>query len=191
MQCDFRRKRVLIVEDNGLAAAEIAFALEAANAIVVGPCSDLDDAGMQARHSDLAVLDIDIQGRTSFALADRLQQLDVPYVFFTGYDRKLLPARFAKIDYICKPLSPGIALQHLETLSRELASLSIVELVPMLRQQARMHFSDPLAADRLVERALQLAIDDSGRLPHGRDLGRWLLDLMDHAMRSGRSQFLN
>jgi DNA-binding response OmpR family regulator len=191
MQHDFHGMRVLVVEDNYLVANEIVDALEAANAIVVGPCSTLDDAEMQIAHSDLAMLDVDIRGRSSFALADRLTTLDVPYVFFTGLDRALLPERFAKIDVITKPVPPEVAVQKLEMVSRDSAPCSIIELIPMLRMRARSILSDPLAADRLVERTLQLAIDDPAELPKGSNLVPWLLQRMDWALDGEPMQFLN
>ena len=191
MQFDFKRKRVLIVEDSFIAAAEIAYALEAANATVVGPCANLEAAEMQVMHSELAILDIDIRGRTSFALADRLQMLEVPYVFFTGYDRNLLPERFRKVDYVAKSTSPLVALQHLNIRAHAAEMPSIVELIPMLRSQAQAYLSDPLAADRLVERTLQLAIDDDGPVPSRAKHGLWLRGLMARIVQAGPAQFLN
>lgn len=191
MNCNFRGKRVLVVEDNFFAAMEMADVLETANAVVVGPCSNLEDAGMRVPHSDLAVLDVDVRGRTSFALADRLTSLDVPFVFFTGSERAYLPDRFSGIEIIAKPLSPEVAVQQLDTLSREVGNCSIVEVIPTLRAQARSFLSDPLAADRLVERTLQLAIDEAGPLPTGTDLAEWLSELMRRAVRTGRSTYMN
>ena len=191
MQFDFKGKRVLIVEDSFIAAAEIAYALVAANARVVGPCPNLEAAERQVMHSELAILDIDIRGRTSFALADRLQRLEVPYVFFTGYDRNLLPERFRKVDYIAKPTSPMVALQQLNIRAHAAERPSIVELIPMLRERARVYLSDPLAADRLVERTLQLAIEDDGPLPGSADRGFWLRGLMERIVQAGSAQFLN
>jgi DNA-binding NarL/FixJ family response regulator len=191
MHCDFQRKRVLIVEDNFLIADEIALVLEDANAVVVGPYGDLETADLQVLHAELAILDIDIRGRNSFALADRLLSLDIPYIFFTGYDCSLLPERFAKIDCITKPLPPTVAVHQLDLLARASEDPRIVDLLPMLRQRAREHLSDPLAADRLVERVLKLAIEDPGTLPTGSERLRWLLGLMDIALRTGRTLFLN
>jgi DNA-binding LytR/AlgR family response regulator len=191
MQFDFQGKRVLIVEDNFIAASEIAYGLEAANATVVGPCAHLEEAELHVMHSELAILDIDIRGRTSFALADRLLTLDVPYVFFTGYDRNLVPDRFAKIDYIAKSTSPIVAIQQLNLRAHAVDKPNIVDLVPMLRQRARGYLSDPLAADRLVERTLLLAIEDDGPLPSGIERGLWLRGLMEQAFQAGPWQFLN
>jgi CheY-like chemotaxis protein len=191
MHCDFQGKRVLIVEDNFLAAAEMAFALEAANAVVVGPCDDLEEATLQVLHSELAILDIDVQGRKSFALADRLLSLEIPYVFFTGYHPSLLPKRFAKIECITKVESPVVAIHLLNQQARASEVPRIADLIPLMRQKARSHMSDPLAADRLVERALQLAIDAEGPVPSEPDRSRWLLQLMDAALLAGKSKFFN
>lgn len=191
MQCNFHGKRVLVVEDNWIIAGELADSLEAANAVVLGPCSSLEDAGMHVAYSDLAILDVDVRGRSSFALADRLIRLDVPYVFFTGYDRTLLPERFSGIDVITKPRTSEAAVQQLEVASQEAGTGNIVELIPRLRARARALVSDPLAADRLVERTLQLAIDDPAPWPVRRDLAAWLTGLMDRALAAGRTQILN
>lgn len=191
MNCNFHGKRVLVVEDNYLVARELADELEAANAIVVGPCGSLSDAELHLAHSDLAVLDIDIRGTKAFALADRLSMLDVPYVFFSGYDREQLPDRFARIDFITKPQPPLIAVQQLDVRAREVDSYSIVELIPVLRSRARDFLEDPIAADRLVEITLQRAIDDPDPMPSGAAVVPWLMHLMDDLMQSGPGQFLN
>lgn len=184
-------KRVLVLEDNYLAATEIGDALEAARAVVVGPCADIDDAEIQAMHSELAILDINIRGRTAFALADRLRLLEVPYVFFSGYDREYLPQRFANVDFIRKPTSPVVALQYLDLLSHESEKQTVTALIPMLRARARTYLSDPLAADRLVERTLQLALDDEGPIASGARLAPWLQFLMDVTVQERGPWYLN
>ena len=191
MNCNFHGKRVLVVEDNYMVAREIADELESANSIVVGPCGSLSDSELQLAHSDLAVLDIDIRGSKAFDLADRLAMLDVPYVFFSGYDRERLPDRFARIDFITKPQPPLIAVQLLDARSRELDSHSIVELIPVLRARARGFLEDPGAADRLVEITLRTAIDDPEPMPTGAAIGPWLLHLMEKLMDSGPGHFMN
>lgn len=191
MQCNFHGKRVLVVEDDYLVATEITASLQAANAIVLGPCNNLEDAGLQVPHSELAILDVDIRGRMSFALADRLIQLNVPYVFFTGYDRKLLPKRFSGINVITKLRPSDAAVAQLDFASHEAGSGTIVELIPRLRARARELLLDPLAADRLVECTLQLAIDDPTPWAGQRNRAAWLNRLMDRALNSGHRRFLN
>lgn len=191
MQNNFHGKRVLVVVDDYLIATEIADFLEAANAVVLGPCSNLEDAGMYVVHCELAILDVAIRGRTSFALADQLIRLDVPYVFFTGYDRALLPRRFSGIKVITKPVPPDVVVERLEVASRKAGSIDVVELIPHLRARARGLLADPLAADRLVERTLQLAIDDPTGCCGRHNLTAWLNRLMDRALDAGRGHIMN
>lgn len=191
MRNNLNGKRVLVVEDNYLLALELADALEAANAVVVGPCSNLADAGLHLAHSDLAVLDVNLSGQNTFHLADRLKALDVPYVFFTGYDKNVLPERFAGIDCITKPLPPSIVVQHLDLRSREIDSGNIVDLIPMLRARARGFLADAQAADRPVELTLQTAIDDPTPMPSGAAVGPWLIYLMDELIQSGPGHLMN
>lgn len=191
MTINFNGKRVMVVEDDYLIAMELVEELEAANAVVVGPCRNLEEADLQLAHSDLAVLDIDLRGIKTFGLADRLEVLEVPYIFFTGYDRDVLPERFAAVDCITKLQPPLVAIQHLNARSRQVESHSIVEMIPMLRARARAFIGDPSAADRLVEMTLQLAIDDPEPMPSGAAIGPWLMHLMDTLMQTGHGHFMN
>jgi CheY-like chemotaxis protein len=191
MQFNFNGKRVMVVEDDYLLAMELAEALEAANAVVVGPCRNLEEADLHLAHSDLAVLDIDLRGIKTFGLADRLEVLEVPYIFFTGYHRDVLPERFSKVDCITKPQPPQVAVKQLQSLSREVDSYNIVELIPVLRLRARGFLADPQAADRLVEMTLQMAIDDAEPMPSGAAIAPWLMHLMDQLMQAGHGHFLN
>ncbi|MES2542936.1 MAG: response regulator [Pseudomonadota bacterium] len=191
MRNNLSGKRVLVVEDNYILAMELADELEAANAVVVGPCSNLSDASLQVAHSDLAVLDVNLSGQNTFHLADRLQALDVPYVFFTGYDKEVLPERFAGVDCITKPLPPSTVVRQLDIRSREIDSGNIIDLIPMLRARARSFLADPQAADRLVEMTLQSAIDDPAPMPSGAAVAPWLIHLMDDLMQYGSRHFMN
>ncbi len=183
-------KRVLVVEDNYLLAMDLVDELEAANAVVVGPCVNLAEASLQVVHSDLAILDVNLGGENTFHLADRLKALDVPYIFFTGYDKHVLPERFADDECISKPELPSTVVRQLDQRSR-ITSGNIVDLVPMLRARARSFVGDASAADRLVELTLQCAIDDRRPMPSGADVAPWLIRLMDEIMAAGPRGFMN
>ena len=52
---------------------------------------------------DLAILDIMLLGTSTFAVADRLTAIGVPFIFSTGYEPKELPTRFADVPLCLKP----------------------------------------------------------------------------------------
>lgn len=57
---------------------------------------------------DCAVLDLNLGGETSEAIAFDLERLGIPYVFATGYrDSVSIPDRFAGVPVVRKPLAEG------------------------------------------------------------------------------------
>jgi CheY-like chemotaxis protein len=83
----FPGRRVLVLEDEVLLAIEAAETLEDLGAVVVGPVHRIDDAlGLVAGEAlDAALLDVNIGGRSSREVAERLRARGVPIVFATGY----------------------------------------------------------------------------------------------------------
>jgi CheY-like chemotaxis protein len=63
-----------------------------------------------------AVLDLHLHGATVFKLADTLQERGIPFVFATGYNRDVIPTRFADVPYFPKPLSPSQIAERLRSL---------------------------------------------------------------------------
>lgn len=80
--------RVLVVEDNFLAAEVVRDVLERSGCTVVGPVGRLADGLRLAECEalDAAVLDINLNGDRCFAIAEALRGRGVPFVFLTGYD---------------------------------------------------------------------------------------------------------
>lgn len=80
--------RILVVEDNFLAAEVVRDALERNGCTVVGPVGRVADGLRLAEREALdgAVLDINLNGERCFAIAEALRGRDVPFVFLTGYD---------------------------------------------------------------------------------------------------------
>lgn len=191
MDCNFNGKRVLVVEDDYLIASQLAHALDKSNAVVVGPFSSLPEAQNQVIVSELAVLDINLKGQLAFDLADRLRFHDVPFVFYTGFEKVLLPERFSVIDVITKPVDPMHALSQLNARSQEIDAFRIEEIIPLLRLRAREFVSDAATADRLVEITLKSAIATKRPMPSGPDLVAWLLALMNREAADGRARFMN
>jgi CheY-like chemotaxis protein len=108
--------RVLVVEDEYLIAHEIAYALALLGVIPVGPVATLQQAIELLKrfdHFDGAVLDINLQGQMVFPLADALEARGVPFIFITGYDDQVIPARYADVERCEKPVNPHEVLQKL------------------------------------------------------------------------------
>lgn len=85
-------KRILLVEDEMLIALDIEDTLKARGCEVLGPFVDVAAALEVAENVklDAAVLDVNIRGMTSFAIARRLEERRIPFLFLTGYGADLL-----------------------------------------------------------------------------------------------------
>jgi DNA-binding response OmpR family regulator len=97
-----------VVEDEYFIARDLERALQAADAIVVGPVATLEQ-GLDLAESqtlDAAVLDVDLAGERAFEIADRLSARDVPWAFLTGYDEWALPAPYRSASIVAKPFQP-------------------------------------------------------------------------------------
>jgi CheY-like chemotaxis protein len=57
------------------------------------------------REPNLALLDVGLVREKSFAIAERLAGLGIPFVFVTGYDATNLPDAFADRPRLTKPYS--------------------------------------------------------------------------------------
>jgi PAS domain S-box-containing protein len=99
--------RILLVEDEALAAMEMEQVLKDAGCEVVGPAARLDRALALAEAGgfDAAALDVNLDGEFVFPLAARLRQQGVPFVFVTGYNsRGVFPPEFQDVARVGKPV---------------------------------------------------------------------------------------
>ncbi len=101
-------KRVLVVEDNALLAANIVRNLKMVGVSVVGPVARLEAAVELAATAeiDIALLDVDLDGTPVWPAADRLLRRGIPFVLATGYEASLVvPRRFQDCPVLNKPFS--------------------------------------------------------------------------------------
>lgn len=79
-------KAVFIVEDDPLSALAIMDILENLGCEVAGHARTVDEAlkGAERGDFDIALLDIDLGGSTSYTVASTLAERDVPFLFTTG-----------------------------------------------------------------------------------------------------------
>lgn len=99
--------RVLIVEDEMLVAMLIEDAITDLGHEVVGPAMRLETA-MEVADSgdfDFAILDINLAGKHSFPVADRLSELGIPFIFASGYGAAGLNERYRSAAVIQKPFA--------------------------------------------------------------------------------------
>jgi len=111
--------RILVVEDEHLVALALVDDLEDAGAAVVGPAYSLEAAHdlVEQQTFDAAVLDIKLQTELVFPVADLLVTQAVPFLFTTGFDGGIVPARYAHIPKCEKPVRPSTVIETLARLA--------------------------------------------------------------------------
>lgn len=100
-------RRVLVVEDQYAIALDLCESLDQQGADVVGPASSVEDALVMLEDGarpDVAVLDIRLRGGLVYPVADRLQQLGVPYLFATACEQSEIPERHRRAPRFEKPV---------------------------------------------------------------------------------------
>ena len=97
---------VLVVEDEFYLASDVSQTLKRGGHAVMGPFPDQAEAvaAIEHRKPHFAILDVNLGEGATFDLADRLRALGVPFMFFTGYDPEAIPARFADVVRLEKPV---------------------------------------------------------------------------------------
>lgn len=97
--------RILVVEDEAIVAMLLEDMLAELGYEVVGPVTRLDRALELARGApiDAAVLDVNLNGRDTYAVADALSARAIPFIFATGYGAKELAERFRGTPVTQKP----------------------------------------------------------------------------------------
>jgi CheY-like chemotaxis protein len=111
--------QILIVEDNYFVASALAQRIQDYGAIVVGPVATLQSALelVETHGFELngASLDINLNGRLVFPVADALLARGIPIVFSTGYDLRAIPENYRDIPRCEKPInSEAVARELLE-----------------------------------------------------------------------------
>jgi CheY-like chemotaxis protein len=99
-------KRILLVEDEFLVASMIEDALVEIGAVVVGPAYRVRDGLRLAEQEaiDAAVLDVNLEGERSDAIAEALLARDIPFVLATGYGDG--EAKRRGVPVLDKPYTP-------------------------------------------------------------------------------------
>ena len=109
--------KILVVEDDYLVALAVASLLEEAGAGVVGPVGWADEALSLLEDGsepvDAAILDVDLHGQKSYAVADALARRNIRFVFTTGYGEDSIDKRYQRHPRCQKPLDERALLRAL------------------------------------------------------------------------------
>ena len=102
-----RSPRVLIVEDETLVSMLIEDMVCDCGGHVVGPAATFEQAIALALEEDLdlAILDVNVAGLVVYPVADILRHRGIPFIFVTGYDPSIVPARYQHARVLLKPFS--------------------------------------------------------------------------------------
>lgn len=112
------RRSVLLVEDEVMIRMMVADMLEELGYTIAGEAGDIDDAVrlVQVADFDIAILDVNVNGKVITPVAEAVQLRGLPFVFATGYGAQGLPEKFRDRTTIQKPF-------QVETLARTIESV--------------------------------------------------------------------
>lgn len=107
------RTSILLVEDEIMIRMMVADMLQELGYVIAGEAGDIDEAVrlVQATDFDIAILDVNVNGKVISPVAEAVQLRERPFVFVTGYGAQGLPAKFRDRPTLQKPF-------QMETLAR-------------------------------------------------------------------------
>jgi DNA-binding NtrC family response regulator len=99
--------RILVVEDEPLIALMIEDTLADEGCKVIGPVGTVNAAlaAIETNHLDGALLDINLKGVQSYAVADALALRGIPFILLTGYGASDIPEKYRACVVCDKPFS--------------------------------------------------------------------------------------
>lgn len=101
-------RRVLVVEDEMIVALFMEELLGELGYQVAGVIPRLEEGLARAGDGsfDVAILDVHLNGKDVFPLADALAERGIPFAFATGYGERSIPERHRKRPTLQKPFRP-------------------------------------------------------------------------------------
>ncbi len=118
MDSQLSGRRVLVVEDEVMVSWILEEMLAELGCEVVGPAARVEQAlaMVNAETIDLAVLDVNLNGKKSFPVADALLARGVPFIFSTGYSNDGFPDAYKGHPMMQKPYAIANLSGALESL---------------------------------------------------------------------------
>ena len=134
----FDGRSVLLLEDEFLIAMDAEQTLMSFGVAKVTVVNSLEEAAKAVAHEliDVAILDININGKSSYEFAKHLREKGTPVIFASGYgSRKRHGAVVEGRHYLNKPYTKGIAGNPCRGTAK----------LPATRPPRLTHLSSPLA----------------------------------------------
>ena len=102
---ELSNRKVLVVEDEMMIAMLIEDMLDEFGCKLVGPATNVPRAlELIGKESiEVAVLDLNLDGQDTYAIADALQRKNVPFIFATGYGSTGLRQEYGNRPVLQKP----------------------------------------------------------------------------------------
>lgn len=186
---DLQGLHILIVEDEWMLAGDLARYFSKMGAVVLGPVATVEQASKHTDEAEAAILDVNLNGRRVFPIADELMRRGVPFVFFSGDEDIVIPERLRYASSLRKSSNGQAVFDALFPAERPAGRASepsddVFSLLPKLRLAARLLLGDVEASDRLVERTLEQAIGEIDRRRSGSSTEDWLNGIMRNIVRA-------
>ncbi len=178
---------ILVVEDEYWIAESLAREIALDGNTVIGPAATptkalaLIDA---TPNIGGAVLDVRLGGDTAFAIAEKLRERNVPFVFFTAYDDIPWPPHFRATPKISKTADWRDLKRVLFGLSERRKRQpqdfreAVATVLPRLRTLAHQLAGDATLGDRMVERVLEAAIAQIDQRRQYSTVEAWLVAML-------------
>lgn len=97
--------KVLIAEDNALVAMDIEQALKQSGHATIGPFGTVVESLSELKntHPDFAFLDVELLDGRSFKIADKLKEMEIPFIFVTARTDLIKEAGYSNDAVLVKP----------------------------------------------------------------------------------------
>ncbi|MBN8981964.1 MAG: response regulator [Rhizobiales bacterium] len=118
------RAKVLLVEDEVMIRMMVADMLGELGYSIAGEAGDIDEAVrlVQITDFDIAILDVNVNGRMISPVAEAVTMRGRPFVFATGYGSDGLPEKFRDIPALQKPFQIETLRRAIEAALRDVAA---------------------------------------------------------------------
>ena len=118
------RRSVLLVEDEVMIRMMVADMLDELGYRVAGEAGDIDEAVrlVQSTDFDIAILDVNVNGKVISPVAEAVRLRGRPFVFATGYGSEGLPEKFRDSPVLQKPFQMATLKRAIEDALRDVAA---------------------------------------------------------------------